>query len=86
MPKILFNYIESIAGTEELLWQIRMGEAAGESMCPDNRFGNIVDINGMQRDGKIGFWIDSCLKEDNHELLCKAFKRNIEAITLYLHP
>ena len=86
MPKILFNYIESVGGTEELVWQIRMGEATGESMCPDNRFGNIVDINGMQRAGKIGFGFESCLKEESHKMLCEAFKRNIEAITEYLHP
>ena len=86
MPKFLFNYLEKVGGTEESIWQIRMGEESGESMSPDNRYGNIVDINGLQRDGKIGFGIESYLKEKNHELLCDAFKRNVEAITLYLHP
>ncbi len=86
MPLILFNYLEKVGGTEESVWQIRMGEASGESMCPDNRYGNMIDINGLQRNGKIGLGVESCLKEKNHTLLCEAFKRNVEAITLHLYP
>ena len=86
LPKILFNYLEKVGGTEEKFWQIRMGESSGESMNPDNRFGNIVDINGLSREGKTGFGVESCLKEESHRLLCEAFKKNVEKITIYLNP
>ncbi len=86
LPEILFNYLEHVGGTEEKFWQIRMGESSGESMNPDNRFGNIVEINGLSREGKTGFGVESCLKEESHRLLCEAFKKNVEKITSYLNP
>lgn len=85
MPCILFNYLEKLIGTDESNWQIRIEEASGESMSPDNRFDNIVDINGLGREGKAGLWVESCLKEENHQLLCEAFKRNVEAVAYYVH-
>jgi Condensation domain len=85
MPCILFNYLEKLIGTEESNWQIRIEEASGESMSPENRFDNIVGINGLGREGKVGLWVESSLKEENHQLLCEAFKRNVEAVANYVH-
>ncbi len=85
MPCILFNYLEKLIGTDESNWQLRLEEASGESMSPDNRFDNIVDINGLGREGKAGLWVESCLKEENHQLLCEAFKRNVEAVANDIH-
>jgi len=80
MPHTLFNYIEQLPGTDESCWQIRMSEASGESMSPDNRFGNIVDINGLGREGRIGLGVESCLKRESHLLLCDAFRRDLERV------
>ena len=80
LPRVLFNYLERIGGTTETSWQIRIREASGESMSPDNRYGNVVDINGLGIEGKIGLGVESCLKAENHALLCEAFRRNVEAI------
>ena len=85
MPCILFNYLEKLIGTDESNWQFRLEEASGESMSPDNRFDNIVDINGLGREGKAGLWVESSLKEENHQLLCEAFKRNVEAVANDIH-
>lgn len=85
MPCTLFNYLEKLIGTDESNWQIRIEEASGESMSPDNRFDNIIDINGLGRAGKAGLWFESCLKEESHLLLCEAFKRNVEAVANYFH-
>ena len=83
LPRVLFNYLEQIGGTTEAVWQIRFREASGESMCPDNRYGNIVDINGLGIEGKIALGVESCLKAENHGMLCEAFQRNVEAIAIY---
>jgi non-ribosomal peptide synthase protein (TIGR01720 family) len=82
LPKVLFNFLERLDGTTENNWQIRIKEASGESMSPDNRFGNIVDINGLSVEGRMGLWFESCLKEEHHKRLCEAFKRNVEALML----
>lgn len=83
LPKVLFNYLERIGGTTENSWPIRIREASGESMNPDNRFGNVVDINGLGAEGRMGLGVESCLKIENHQRLCEAFKRNVEAIATY---
>lgn len=80
LPRVLFNYLERVGGTEEDTWQIRIREASGESMSPDNRYGNIVDINGLGIEGRIGLGVESCLKAEIHQRLSDAFKRNVEAI------
>lgn len=82
LPKVLFNYLERIGGTTGNNWQIRIREASGESMSPDNRYGNVVDINGLGIESKIGLGVESCLKAENHKLLYEAFKRNVEAIVM----
>jgi len=84
LPKVLFNYLGRIGGTMENSWQIRIREASGENMSPNNRYGNVVDINGLDIEGKIGFGVESCLKAENHKLLCEAFKRNVEDIMTLL--
>lgn len=85
LPVILFNYLDRLIGTDESLWQICLGEPSGESMSPLNRFGNIVDINGMGRKGKIGLWFESSLKEEPHRKLCEAFKIHVEEAVQWLH-
>jgi hypothetical protein len=71
LPRVLFNYLERIGGTTEKSWQIRIREASGESMSPDNRYGNVVDINGLGIEGKIGLGVESCLKAENHKCCVK---------------
>lgn len=80
LPLVLFNFLERVGGTTENSWQIRLAETSGESMNPANRFGNVVDINGLGKEGEIGLGVESCLKEEKHKLLCDAFKRNVERI------
>ncbi|NTW69315.1 MAG: hypothetical protein HGB23_05625 [Chlorobiaceae bacterium] len=78
LPGILFNYLERLIGIDESSWQICIEEPSGESMSPLNRFGNIVDINGLGRKGKIGLWFESSLQEDRHKLLCDSFRSHVE--------
>lgn len=82
LPKVLFNYLERLDGTAETNWQIRIKEASGQSMSPANRFGNVVDINGLSVDGRMGLWVESCLQEEHHRRLCEALKSKVEALTL----
>lgn len=82
---ILFNYLERLIGSDESSWQISLAEPSGESMSPLNRFGNIVDINGMGRKGKIGLWFESSLKEEPHRKLCERFKIHVEEAVQWLH-
>ncbi len=83
LPKILFNYLNKLVFTGADGWEIRLAEASGESMSPDNRYGNVVDINGFDADGTIRMGVESSLKEEYHDRLCEAFKRSIEAIATY---
>ena len=83
LPKVLFNYLEHLGGTEEKYWRVCFLEASGESMSPDNRYGNIVDINGLSALGRVRLGVESCLTEENHQKLCAAFQRNIEAVAAY---
>lgn len=83
LPGVLFNYLEHLGGTEENTWRICFSEASGESMSFDNRYGNIVDINGLTVEGKVRLGVESCLKEENHDRLCAAFRRNIEAVAAH---
>ena len=83
LPKVLFNYLEKLDGIAEDRWPIRFGEASGESMSPENRFGNRVEINGLTVGGKIRLGLESYLDGQDHLLLCDAFKRNLEAVALF---
>lgn len=83
LPKVLFNYMDSIDMTTDGGWQIRLGEASGESMSPDNRYGNVVDINGFDAEGKIRLGVESSLKEKDHLRLYEALKRNIETMAAW---
>lgn len=80
LPKVLFNFLERLDGTTEDNWQIRLKEASGEGMSPENRFGNVVDINGLSVEGRMGLWVESCLSEEHHRRLCEAFKSKVEGL------
>ncbi|WP_040433391.1 condensation domain-containing protein [Chlorobium ferrooxidans] len=85
LPVVLFNYLDRLTGSDESSWQISLAEPSGESMSPLNRFGNIVDINGLGRKGKIGLWFESSLKEDPHRTLCEAFRKGVEEAVHWLN-
>lgn len=80
LPLVLFNYLACVGGTTEDSWQIRLAEASGESMNRANRFGNVVDINGLGKEGRTVLGVESCLQGEKHKLLCDSFKRNVESI------
>lgn len=82
LPRVLFHYLGNVDWMTESDWSICLKEPSGECISPENRFEFVVELNGAERDGKIGFWIISSLDEKNHDLLCAAFRRNVEAIAL----
>ena len=79
-PRISFNYLGQFdKGTERSmedqkgLWSIT-SEGSGDSISFANKDHNIININGMVIDGKLGFFISSQLHSEKTDLLATLFQ------------
>jgi len=81
LPEISFNYLGQF-DSKEGLWQI-VSEDSGVSASSRNQDHNIININGMVVDGKLGFTVVTQLGQDVTDKLSKSLQRNL--ITIQKH-
>jgi len=78
LPPISFNYLGQF-DTQQEDWQI-LAEDSGMSMHPSNTDHNLIDINGMVSNGKLGFSITTLFGEETTLQLCYSLKSHLKTI------
>jgi non-ribosomal peptide synthase protein (TIGR01720 family) len=79
LAPISFNYLGQF-DIQQGYWQI-ISEDSGASVHPENTDHNLININGMSSNGKLGFNVATKLGETITRQLCESFKIHLTKIT-----
>lgn len=81
LPQICFNYLGQFEIQNEF-WQIT-SEESGESVSKNNSNNNLINVNGVVRNGKIGFSIITKLGEKDTLTFSETYKAVLTKIILH---
>ena len=79
LPKISFNYLGQFDNRDEF-WQI-ISDGSGTTIHPDNADNNLITINGMVNNGRLGFSIITRLGKEKTQQVNEWFKMYLKNIT-----